>query len=275
MKHAPEHLLDSIEKLRVPARLTLEIVTRYYMGQLAPEHFRAAPEELAAALLEIRRALSCRALVSEKLSEDDQAQVLEVLGSHLPTPLPDDEPGSKTDHIDTLIQEVSIGLICWHARTSTTFALFEEGRDRLPDCERSQHGDFVLVRAADWSSYPYNGCTGTFQRYSDPRIGHHARWAVVDLGGQEDDLVFVRPAHLEFAREDEGQEPAISRRPSKCEIEEEVCSEAEALDRHEHFGTWSRNGFTLRLYDTGRIDRLGKSILAYELRDGGFGRTPI
>ena len=32
--------------------------------------------------------------------------------------------------------------------------------------------------------------------------------------------------------------------------------------------TWRKDGFTLRLYDTGQIDSLGKSVLGYQLKDG-------
>ncbi len=264
MDHAPEHLLQTIERLRVPARLVITTLTRYYHEQLEPEHFHAAPEDLAAALAEIRRALSCRALVSEKLSAGDQAQVLEVLGPRIPTPRPDEVPGSQTDHIDTLLQQASIGLICWHARTATTFALFAEDQDQLPDCERFRHGDRVMVRAADRTSTPYNGCSGKFQRYSDPRICHPDRWAVVNLDGQEE--VLIRPAHLEFALEEEELDGGQSN-PLEDDLEE--------FDTYEHIGTWSRDGFTLRLYDTGQTDRLGKSLLAYQLHDQEHGRAPI
>ena len=276
MEHTSEHLVQSLEKLAFPVRRTLGIMTRYYMDQLASEHFHAAPDELAAALAEIRRALTCRTLVSEKLSRNDQAQALEVLSKHVPAPLADERPGSELSRLDAILQEVSIGLICWHARTATTFALFELDRDRLPDYERFQHGDFVIVRAADRTSYPYNGQTGTFLRYSDPRIGHHDRWAVLDLDSEPDDEhALIRPAHLDLAPE---EDVLASHPTSEDETEDKAWREGEPVEIYERLGTWSRDGFTLHLYDTGQVDRLGKCILAYELYDENFehfGEEPI
>ena len=264
-----EHLVQSLEKLTFPARSTLQIMTRYYMNQLAPEHFHAAPDELAAALAEIRRALTCRALVSEELSKSDQAQILEVLSKHARDPLADESNEPELDQVDAILQEMSIALICWHARTATTFALFEVGRERLPDYERFLYGDSVIVREKEWPSYPYNGYTGIFLRYSDPRISHNNRWAVVHLEGEADgDLTFIRPACLEFAPEEEAFD---SRRPGgEEEPDAEAWCAGEPVEIYERLGTWSRDGFTLHLYDTGQVDRLGKCILAYELFDENF-----
>lgn len=39
--------------------------------------------------------------------------------------------------------------------------------------------------------------------------------------------------------------------------------------RNEHLKTWRRDGFSLSLWQTGRTDRWGKSILAYQLSDHG------
>jgi hypothetical protein len=40
------------------------------------------------------------------------------------------------------------------------------------------------------------------------------------------------------------------------------------MARQELVRKWSNSGFTLRLWDTYRTDRYGKSILAYEFKDG-------
>ncbi len=47
------------------------------------------------------------------------------------------------------------------------------------------------------------------------------------------------------------------------------------FDRYQHLGTWSRYGFTLQLYDTEQVDRLGKSVLAYELFDENYEGDPV
>lgn len=364
MEHDHEHPLDSIQRLGVQARLTVETLTQYYLAQLAPEHFRSAPNELAAALAKIRRALTCRGLVAE-LCADEQTQVLEVLNDLLPAP-PDEQPSSRTGRIDALLQEVAIGMICWHARTATTFALWERDRDPLPACERFARGDAVIVRGKDWPADRYYGCTGTFWRYSDPRIGHRERCAVVHFDSHSEEAVlYVRPADLELAPEEEElgsyrplsdyrleretwghflryrlSDSSVWRRvtlsagraddldvftdgsavyvlsvndllPSvgvqvfldgeelehffyqEGRVEEELGADfwnlapVEKLERivagyvprdvesYEQLGTWSRDGFTLQLSDTGRVDRLGKSILAYELFDEHYGRKPI
>ncbi len=273
MELQPDHLLQRIQELRAPVREALEVVTRYYCTQLEPEHLHASADELKAALVEIRRALTCQALVAE-IPTTDQAHVQVVFGDLLPPPLPIEHPLSRIHHVDVLLQEVSIGLVCWRVRNDASLIL--DDSDPLPAFERFQHGDLVIVRAADWTSYPYNGCTGTFLRYSDPRIGHHDRWAVVDLGGDPDDAeVFVRPAYLRFAPEEEGHGLATSRPVSASDIEDETCSEAEALENCERLGTWNRHGFSLKLFDTGKADRRGKSILAYELFDENHGRGPV
>jgi len=47
------------------------------------------------------------------------------------------------------------------------------------------------------------------------------------------------------------------------------------LDRFDHVRTWTQDGFTLDLYDTGKVDRQGKSVLAYSLTDAEHGDVVI
>jgi hypothetical protein len=47
------------------------------------------------------------------------------------------------------------------------------------------------------------------------------------------------------------------------------------MARNERIRTWTREGFTLHVYDTDRCDQHGKAILAYELYDQEMGDEPL
>jgi hypothetical protein len=48
----------------------------------------------------------------------------------------------------------------------------------------------------------------------------------------------------------------------------EVCSDHVTARTEEHIAEWESDGFRLDLYDTGRVDRRGQTILAYDFWDG-------
>lgn len=135
---------------------------------------------------------------------------------------------------------------------------------RTADDHEDDHQDF---RAGDLlyidprAEHEYRGYSGIFHGYAEPTLGETQRWARLAIG---EALVVVAVDALHFAPEPE--DGIDDRAPAHESVD---------FSELEHLRTWQQDGFRLELYNTGTVDRFGKSLLAYEFYDEEFGSEPI
>ena len=214
-------LSKHLHRLTPPARAAVEQLTNYFMQQAAPQvTAETSAPELRQVLEAIRQGVECSLLLTEVPAAERQGL--------------DDLAGSALD-----IAQASMCTGTGEEIVGTS----------LPDCECFRPGDRVWVQRR--SGHAFRGLIGTFLRYTDPRIGHNQRRAVVRLDIDPEEIP-LPPQVLEFSPD---------QNPNWVTLEEQG---------HLHLRTWEYDGFRLSLYDTGKTDRRGQDLLAYMLVDDAF-----
>lgn len=227
---------ESIANLSPETWQALDTVADYLHLQAVP----ALPPEsdrdvLAEEIAAVRSSLSLR-LFCEGLAPNVRQELANLR-------LPDSSPNEVDLEAVVLTVSTHIALVRWQIAARGN--VLETEPPALPDCERLRHGDLVAIAATDDAEIS----TGEFWRYTDLRIGHAARQALVWIDGLQADLLRVSPEQLSFIPEPEG------------------------LERRDELRRLTGNGFELRLFDTGQTDRHGKTLLAYDLYDDRFARV--
>ena len=219
-----------LDKLSPTAQAAVDLVADYYRQQMA---FENDLERLTEILDWVRQSCSCLTLAGE-LAAGTRQELLLLLSSS-ETDKERTEEQNVAEALGGLAQEQTL-----QERKQTDVA---EDRTRivLPDYEQLRRGDRVEVVSSTGSNR-----YGVFQQYTDPRIGDYRRQAEVILDGTNEVSV-IEPRQLRFAPDVESY-----------------------ADRYEHLRTWKQESFELRLYETGRVDRHGKSFLAFEFFDREF-----
>jgi len=242
---------DLFDELSPDSRSVASEVADYYCLQVAGSN----ELDFLTPLFQVRESLSCLALAGE-LSADIRAELAVIAPQLLSSVAIRDD--SDRDQLPSLaLPELSL----WVAAARLYGEDFD-GDDydpcsvsspgRLLDHESFRRGDLVYV--SDRASEHF-GRAGRFGLFTDPRIGHPSRMAQVDFGYEEEgaetavvrETIVVRPNALRFAPERYGNERGDS-----------------------HLRTLVRDGFELRIFDTGRSSRQGKIVLHYQLFDRRF-----
>lgn len=246
---------DIFDDLSPDTRSIISEVADYYCLQVAD----SIEPDLFTLLAQVRGSVSCLTLVGE-FSTRVRFELL-YIAPHLISSRTVPEPFDEDAVISLVLPELAL----WVASAR----LSGEGFDRdlhdsnvlsspsLPDFECFRRGDLVHVR--DRASDHF-GRTGYFRVYTDPRIGHPARLAQVD---------FCRPKRSEAAPRETVELPLAVL---------QFAPEPFAHQREDpHLRTLIRDGFEIRLFDTGRTSRQGKILLHYQLFDHRFeeGGEPI
>lgn len=252
MPSSPRDLFDELSR---GARAVVSEVADYYCLQVGDSN----DPDLLTLLSQIRESLSCLTYVSE-LSAQVRVELL-YIAPHLLSSRSVPEPLDDAAVVSFVLPELAL----WVASARLNGEDFEGdlhdadvlSSRTLPDFEIFRRGDLVHVR--DRASDHF-GRTGYFRVYTDPRIAHPTRQALVDFcrpqasGAAPRESVELPPAVLQFAPE----------------------SFAHQRD-DTHLRTIIRDGFEVRLFDTGRTSRQGKILLHYQLFDHRFedGGEPI
>ncbi len=254
MLSSPRELFND---LSFDARSAVSEVADYYCLQTAG----SSEAELLTVLSQVRASFTCLARVTE-LSKHVRAE-LRHIAPHL--------LGSMAI-ADPLDEDSIAALVLPELALSVAFARLDESCDpfdgdhfealgapsrALPDSESFRRGDLVYV--CDRRSEHF-GRTCWFRSYTDPRLGHQARLTHIEFRrrkgrrGERRDSAEFRPEVLRFAQEPFGNEREGT-----------------------HLRTFARDGFEVRVFDTGRTGRHGKVLLHYQLFDHRFddGGEPI
>jgi hypothetical protein len=244
------------EQLSPDSRSAISEVADYYCLQVTNSNQVDFPSLLS----KVRESFSCLALVGQ-LSAQVRSELLYV-APHLlssrsvPDPFDDDSVISLVlPELALWVASARLGGEDFDGDLSGEHAISSRN---LPDYEFFRRGDLVHVR--DRASDHF-GRTGWFRGYSDPRIGNLVRSAQVE---------FRRPIpEGEVARRETAELP-----PAALQFAPEPYANEHG---DMHLRTLVREGFEVRLFDTGRTSRQGKILLHYQLFDHRFedGIEPI
>lgn len=198
--------------------------------------------DLLTPLYQIRESLSCLALVGE-LSADVRAE-LSAIAPRLLHPASTIQPLEQEAVIAHALPELALWVASarlegkdFDGDDYDPYSLSSPGH--LPDHESFRRGDLVFVCDRDSEHF---GREARFGLYTDPRLDHSSRLGMVFFGAKE--TAVLPTSALRFAPERYGNER-----------------------QETHLRTFARDGFELRVFDTGRSNRHGKVLIHYQLFD--------
>ena len=247
----PSSARDLFDELTPHARSVICEVGDYFCLQVAG----SLEPDLLTPLYQVRESLSCLALVGE-LSEGVRAELSEIAPRLLHPASTLEPPLEQEAVICRALPELALWVASarlegedFDGDEYDPYSLSSPGH--LPDHESFRRGDLVFVCDRDSEHF---GREARFGLYTDPRLDHSSRLARVSFSGGKETAVLPTSA-LRFAPERYGNER-----------------------QETHLRTFARDGFELRVFDTGRCsNRHGKVLVHYQLFDHRFedGVEPI